>query len=250
MKVTGERVSSAAGGFNPTWQRHVAAYGLCASLLPPGRVLDLGCGVGHSFDLLAPRETVGLDLASDVLVGQDRETRVGDMRDLPFADGEFASVIAVQSLEHVPNPALAVAEARRVLAPDGVAVFVTPNRLTFGRPDEVIDPYHHVEFSAAELRACCEQSFEQVTLLGIFGSPRYLAWAAREREALDRVLRFDPVRLRRLSPRWLRKRLYDWSSRRLRARADPRAKKIESSDFELGDSDLALALDLVAVCRA
>ena len=33
--LTGERVSSPAGGFNPTWQRHVAAYRACASLLPP-----------------------------------------------------------------------------------------------------------------------------------------------------------------------------------------------------------------------
>src|SRR5262249_60950411 len=32
--VTGERVTTAAGGFNPTWQRHVAAYEQCSPLLP------------------------------------------------------------------------------------------------------------------------------------------------------------------------------------------------------------------------
>ena len=35
-----------------------------------------------------------------------------------------------------------------MLEPDGVAVFVTPNRLTFARPDEIIDPYHYVEYSS------------------------------------------------------------------------------------------------------
>jgi SAM-dependent methyltransferase len=248
-KVTGERVSTAASGFNPTWQRHVAAYALCASLLPPGRVLDVGCGVGHSYELLAPRETVGLDVDPEALAGQGRETRVGDMRALPFEDGSFTSVLAVQAIEHVPDPGLAMAEARRVLEPGGAAVFVTPNRLTFGRPDEVIDPYHYVEFSAAELRSCCEPAFGQVELLGIFGSDRYLELVGAERRKLDRLLRLDPLRVRRIAPRWLRKRIYDRGLRRLRTAPDSSAAAIEPTDFELRGSDLAAALDLVAVCH-
>ena len=96
--VTGERVVTAEGGFNPTYQRHVATYRLCAPLLPAGRVLDLGCGVGHSFAELAPRETFGVDLDPEALAGQERETHVADMRALPFADGAFASVLSVQSI--------------------------------------------------------------------------------------------------------------------------------------------------------
>ena len=71
------------------------------------------------------------------------------MRPLPFPDGFFASVVSVQSIEHVPNPETVLAEVTRVFKPNGRAVFVTPNRLTFGRRDEIIDPYHHVEFDAA-----------------------------------------------------------------------------------------------------
>ena len=40
---------------------------------------------------------------------------------------------AVHSIEHVPDPERALAEVARVLEPGGVAVFVTPNRLTFAR---------------------------------------------------------------------------------------------------------------------
>ena len=132
MKITGERVVSPTGGFNPTWQRHVAAYVLCEPFLGPGRVLDLGCGVGHSYHRLAPRETVGVDLDPDALEGQERDTVVADMRALPFDDASFSSVVAVQSIEHVPDPERAVAEAARVLERDGAAVFVTPEQTHLG----------------------------------------------------------------------------------------------------------------------
>ncbi len=140
VRVTGERVSTPEGGFNPTWQRHVAAYAVAAQWLGPGTVLDLGCGVGHSYHLLAPRETVGVDIDAAALAGQDRRTVAADMRELPFAADSFASVVSVQSVEHVPDPERVVAEVARVLEPGGVAVFITPNRLTLGRPDEIIDP--------------------------------------------------------------------------------------------------------------
>jgi SAM-dependent methyltransferase len=250
MRVSGERVSTATGGFNPTWQRHAAAYRLCTELLPPGRVLDLGCGVGHSFALLAPRETVGVDVDRRVLAGQDRETHAADMRSLPFADGSFSSLLSVQAIEHVPDPERALAEARRVVEPAGVAVFVTPNRLTFGPPDEVVDPYHYIELAPDELRALCGRVFGRTELLGIFGSERYLDLVAAERLKLERTLRWDPLRLRRAVPRALRKRLYDWALRRRRSAPDPRAEAIELADFELRDSPLEEALDLVAVCRA
>jgi SAM-dependent methyltransferase len=248
-RVSGERVSTAAGGFNPTWQRHVAAYGLCAELLPAGRVLDLGCGVGHSFRLLAPRETVGVDLEPTALAGQDRETRVADMRELPFADGSFESVLAVQSLEHVPDPERVLGEVKRVLAPGGVAIFVTPNRLTFGPPTEIVDPYHYVEFSAAELTPACAGRFGAVEVLGIFGSPRYLRLVAAERRTLERVLALDPLKVRHALPRRARQALYDLALRRRRGRVDPDAAAIEVADFSLRGGALEEALDLVAICR-
>ncbi|HEX5928538.1 MAG TPA: class I SAM-dependent methyltransferase [Solirubrobacterales bacterium] len=249
-RVTGERVSTARGGFNPTWQRHVAAYALCAPLLPDGKVLDLGCGVGHSFERLAPRETVGVDIDPGILAGQQRETSVADMRALPFADATFASVLCVQAIEHVPDPERVLHEARRVLAVGGPAVFVTPNRLTFGPPDEVVDPYHYVEFSAEELRRCCGAVFEHVELFGIFGSARYLELVARERSDLERVLRWDALRLRRAIPRSMRMRLYDRALRRRRLAPEEGAAAIEPSDFTLRDPPLEQALDLVAVCSS
>jgi SAM-dependent methyltransferase len=249
-KITGERVSSPEGGFNPTWQRHVAAYSLAEPYLGPGKVLDLGCGVGHSYGRLAPRETVGVDVDPAALEGQDRQTVVADMRSLPFAEGSFHSVVAIQSIEHVPDPERALAEAARVLRPEGVAIFVTPNRMTLGRPDEIIDPYHYREFAPGELDEACRRSFAEVQVRGIFGSDRYMELFEEERHTLDRVLRLDPLRARRLVPLRAKQRLYDVMLRRYRPADDPRAEEITHDDFFLGDDSLSRCLDVFAVCRA
>jgi SAM-dependent methyltransferase len=142
-----------------------------------------------------------------------------------------------------------VQEAARVLEPDGVAVFVTPNRHTFARPDEIVDPYHYVEYGPQELRALCVTAFAAVELRGLFGSARYRSLVAAEHARLDRLLGRDPLRLRRLVPRRVRQRLYDRLLRRARADPDPRAAAIAPEDFELRSVRLDEALDLVAVCR-
>ena len=247
--VTGERVVTSRGGFNPTWQRHVAAYALSEPFLAPGRVLDVGCGVGHSYMLLTPRETVGVDIDAGVLDGQQRETVAADMRRLPFPAASFDGAIAVHSIEHVPDPERALAEIARVLRPGAPAVLVTPNRLTFARADEIIDPYHYVEYDRAELAALCEGFFESVEMAGLMGSERYRALVALEHAKLDRLLRLDPLRLRRLVPRAARQALYDRRLRRERSGAAPEAAAITTEDFTLAREGLDAALDLVAVCR-
>jgi SAM-dependent methyltransferase len=251
MRVTGERLSTQAGGFKPTWERHVAAYKAASDLLPANAspVLDAGCGTGHSYHLLEPRETVGVDVAPAALAGQQRRTIVADIRELPLPDASFASFLSVQSIEHVPDPERALAEARRVLEPGGVAIFVTPNRLTFARSDEIIDPYHEVEYDEHELRALCKRYFGSVELHGLFGSERYLKIVDAEKARLDQMLRRDPLRLRRFVPRRARQWAYDRQLRRERAHAPPEAAEIELDDFELRDGPLDEALDLVAVCR-
>jgi SAM-dependent methyltransferase len=157
-------------------------------------------------------------------------------------------VLSVQSLEHVPDPERVVAEVARVLEGDGVAMFVTPNRLTFGRPDEIIDPYHFREFTSGELAALCGARFGEVRSLGLFGSPRYMELFEQDRAKLERLLAKDPLRLRRLVPLKGKQWLYDTMLERARGNPDPRAAKIEVGDFEMREGDLDSALDVVAVC--
>ena len=246
--ITGERAVEGTGGFNPAWQRHRSAYHLAAHYLPQSLVLDVGCGVGHSFPALN-RPTVGVDLFPGALKGQPRPTAAADLRALPFRTASVRGLMSSHSIEHVPDPERGVAEFARVLTDDGTALVVTPNRLTFGKPDEVIDPYHFLELDPRQLHDLCATAFEDVTVIGVCGSPAYQAIVAEEHRTMDRLLALDFLRLRRFVPRRVMQKLYDWALTFLRRKPDPKRSAITLEDFFLRETDLDSADDLIAVCR-
>ena len=90
----------------------------------PRSLLDVGCGEGVLTQRwareLEPRRVVGIDL-DDPLIAAEWErhgapnlTYIAQRAErLPFADGEFDLVTAIEVLEHVPDPAHTVAEMAR-----------------------------------------------------------------------------------------------------------------------------------------
>jgi ubiquinone/menaquinone biosynthesis C-methylase UbiE len=102
-----------------------------AQLTGSERVLDAGCGTGHTALTLAPvaGEVIAVDLTEAMLaqgrrLAAERELtnvdfRLGDVEQLPFADGEFDLVVSRYSAHHWPHPQAALAEFRRVLRPQG-----------------------------------------------------------------------------------------------------------------------------------
>lgn len=106
---------------------------------PGCRWLDLGAGhqlhggwVGASESDLARRAglLVGCDLEADALKINPSLTLAvtANAKALPFATGTFDLVSANMVVEHLDNPDAGFAEIRRILAPGGVFVFVTPNK--------------------------------------------------------------------------------------------------------------------------
>ena len=89
---------------------------------PPGIVLEVGVGEGEVSSRLAERwpgvEMVGLDLPDDELAahwsGGPFHPLFGDVGRLPFLDDAFDLVLAIEVLEHVRFPELALAELARV----------------------------------------------------------------------------------------------------------------------------------------
>jgi ubiquinone/menaquinone biosynthesis C-methylase UbiE len=93
-----------------------------------GPCLDLGCGSGLYFDVLAAsgQVVVGLDRSADQLRIAQRRSRLivqGDAAALPFRDGTFATVAAVFISTDVDDFARVLTEAARVLMPDGTVAF-------------------------------------------------------------------------------------------------------------------------------
>src|SRR5207253_10664246 len=134
-----------------------------------------------------------------------RPTVRADRGRTPFARESFAGAGCRHGVEHVPDPERVVAGCARLGRPGGTAVLATRNRLTFLRADEIIDPYHEIEFDPEQLRALCEPHFAAVEIHGLFGSARYMEFFRRERAKLDARLRLDPLRLRRFVPRRLKR---------------------------------------------
>ena len=101
-------------------------------------VLEIGCGRGGFAASLARRgarvtgsdfSPAALDLARKEFKGLDIEWVQADIQRLPFGDATFDSVVSCETIEHVPNPAQAIAELARVLRPNGALVLTTPNYL-------------------------------------------------------------------------------------------------------------------------
>ncbi len=101
------------------------------------RVLDVGCGAGFLSNYLAGAgfEVTGLDASRssiEVAARHDATGKaryvLGDALLLPFPDRTFDVVCAMDFLEHVEQPARAIAEVARVLKPGGAFFFHTFNR--------------------------------------------------------------------------------------------------------------------------
>jgi SAM-dependent methyltransferase len=98
---------------------------------PLGDLIDIGSGRGRLLKLLASRarRVIGVDIDQDarqlaraelMLAGIDNcSLRKGDMYDLPFADGEFDTVVLDDVLRDAARPVDVLREACRLLKPGG-----------------------------------------------------------------------------------------------------------------------------------
>ena len=131
-----------------------------------GHFCDLGFGPGVlSAFILQQKESwigCGVDISGHCLHHAKRlltkrgvlercELSVGDVRTLPYPDNTFDLVVAVEVLEHIPDPEIGLAEAIRVLKPGGYAITALPVKLPilmhlydFESPDEVLELYKKV----------------------------------------------------------------------------------------------------------
>lgn len=103
----------------------------CLQDLKPlsGRVLDIGCGAGNMPKAIKhyrpDLEAWGADLSRHAIRAALRNPEgarfvASGGEGLPFPDGFFDAVTMFDVLEHFAEPAVALAEVRRVLRPDGL----------------------------------------------------------------------------------------------------------------------------------
>ena len=124
-----------------------AAMGEALGEGPFDLLVDLGTGTGRILELFGPRaaKALGFDLNHDMLAyarmklertGQTHaQVRHGDLYNVPLPDETADAVVLHQVLHFLDDPAAAVAEAVRVLAPGGKLLVVdfAPHELEFLR---------------------------------------------------------------------------------------------------------------------
>ena len=147
---------------------------------PASRVLDVGSGYSIFFLITTDWDfkitCCDLDAAamrkmSGLVPGW--EWVVADAVDLPWDDASFDVVYAGEIIEHMPDPASALTEWRRVLAPGGTLILSTPNRdrlLARANNREMpVHPEHVREMNLPELEAAlASRGFEVLKVTGIY----------------------------------------------------------------------------------
>ncbi len=186
MKFTGERVIP--DQCEPDLlNEHLARYLFARQFTPGKKALDAACGAGYGTRMLAESAQAvhGVDIDPEAVDYARRhyatpEARftVADCTSLPFPPDHFEVVIAFEILEHLADAQPLLRELDRVLAPGGILVLSTPNRLYYTDDRGERNPFHPREYDYAELNellhphfAHCSILFENhVTGLSIAGS--------------------------------------------------------------------------------
>jgi ubiquinone/menaquinone biosynthesis C-methylase UbiE len=99
-----------------------------------GDHLDIGSGNGDLLRLLAanfPLRSFACDYTDQLMKVPGQKVEIVDLncQPLPFDDSRFALVTCIETIEHLENFRELVRETWRILQPDGLAVFSTPNIL-------------------------------------------------------------------------------------------------------------------------
>ncbi len=160
----GERVGA--------WQRQlVIRFGPYRRIwqLPPGRLLDVGCGVGDLAAAFARHgwQACGVEPSARAVeharaAGVDAVA--GTLDDAPWPLASFDAILFNHSLEHVGDPAATLAAATRLLRPGGLLAIAVPNfdswhRRLFGSAWFQLDlPRHLQHFDRDSLSGLVERA--------------------------------------------------------------------------------------------
>jgi SAM-dependent methyltransferase len=147
-------------------------------------IAEVGSGGGHVLRMFPDARLTAIDVsgvfletAKKNLRGYDARFVKGELTRLALPDAAFDRVICTEVLEHTEDPAAILAEIRRILKPDGVAVITVPNDPLILRLKSFVrrtpagwalgdrvswggDEYHLHVWTPAELEALLAPCFE------------------------------------------------------------------------------------------
>ncbi len=135
---------------------------LAARFGRPLRILDVACATGMSFRFLSDLgDITGIDISSETirLCNKRGITDIVqcDAMELPFADGSFDLVLALDACEHFDDDRKSMREMCRVLSSGGTAVVTVPAFMFLWSPHD--DSFHHLRrYTRSDLKKKLESA--------------------------------------------------------------------------------------------
>ncbi|MBC8159977.1 MAG: methyltransferase domain-containing protein [Roseiflexaceae bacterium] len=193
--VAANYATSTVHAFGPD----LAAMLASVALRGDERMLDAGCGAGHTALAFAPR--VGVIVALDLTIAMLAQTRRlaqergltnlsierGDVEQLQHPDASFGLVTSRYSAHHYPHPQTALREIARVLRPGGTLLLSdvvapdAPASDTFLNAIELLrDPSHVRDHTPDQWLRMCSLAGLQAELIGTWPLRlEFEPWVAR-----------------------------------------------------------------------
>ena len=150
--------------------------------LSPGRLLDVGCSVGHALTVARSRgwKATGIEpnpMSAEMARRKGFVVHNGFFDDCfqKFLPASFDAVFLGDVLEHEAHPVSMLKKAYDLISPKGVVVIVTINMENFLCRRYQIKPQEHlVYFTSSSLNYCLEKSGFQVKLCTPYARERDL----------------------------------------------------------------------------
>ena len=168
---TGERLVTTC--HRPMAYEHLHRYAIACGLAKGKRVLDIACGEGYGANLLAgfAAKVTGVDRDSATISHAKRSYRRRNLKFLegtcsaiPCADRSIDLVASFETIEHIAEQAAFLAEIKRVLAPNGILVISSPDKIEYGKISETPNPFHENELDHDEFARLLRGTFKHVVV--------------------------------------------------------------------------------------
>ncbi len=250
-EITSEQITSD----NPIHQRLFKAY-VVAKDYVAGDVLEVGCGEGRGISELIGKAKSFTAVDKIVPVIDDLKKKYPSGKFLSMnipplsalTSDAFDVVVTFQVIEHIKNDYLFLQEINRVLKPGGIALITTPNRkMSLSR-----NPWHIREYLPDELKALGQKIFKEVTMKGITGNKKVMAYYEENKKSVQRFTRWDIFNLQYLLPAGLLRIPYEifnrWNRNSLQSQDNKLVADINHTDYIVVD-DATNALDLLMIVR-
>ncbi len=133
------------------------------------RVLDVASGEGYGSALLAGvAETVaGVDVSPEAVDhARERYGRANNLKyvhasctSVPFPDASFDLIVSFETIEHITEHEAFMLEVERLLAPGGMFIISSPNRVEYSDKTGYKNEFHIRELDGPELRSLLDAHF-------------------------------------------------------------------------------------------